>query len=374
MTQPKILLISHIYPPATDGGSRIIAKIGDYFDRHQYPTLALASNCFSTDDFVLPNTPTLPPSPKIIRLPVYRHLHRLLKLMGIKGPIFKMFPLIISLIKIVKFRPDYIIAGPLPTSIVIYAYFIKLFASSKLIIIPCFHPLDPDFTKPPLLFVLRHASLICSLTNYENQLLQQYSPSIFTMSAGVDPDFLINPTNIKFPPHPHLLFLGNFSAHKGINLLLKSFTDLKIKFPDLHLTIAGQKTLFHQRFVNTSQDITIIDSGYDTTTLKHLIDNCTVLVLPSRHESFGLVLIEAMARGKPVVVSNLPSTTEIINLTHGGETFNLDNPNDLTSVLENLCSNPFLLMTLGLQGLTYVKQHFTWDRIGDSLCQKLLSL
>ena len=47
----KVLLLSHIFPPAIDGGSRVIYKLGQQFKAKGYDTLYLSSNCFSTDDF-----------------------------------------------------------------------------------------------------------------------------------------------------------------------------------------------------------------------------------------------------------------------------------------------------------------------------------
>ena len=48
----KILLLSHIFPPAIDGGSKVIYKLGQYFESQQHQTLYISSNCTSTDDFV----------------------------------------------------------------------------------------------------------------------------------------------------------------------------------------------------------------------------------------------------------------------------------------------------------------------------------
>lgn len=48
----NILLVTHIYPPATDGGSKVIAKIGDHLQSHGHQTMVLTSNCSSTDDFI----------------------------------------------------------------------------------------------------------------------------------------------------------------------------------------------------------------------------------------------------------------------------------------------------------------------------------
>ena len=132
----KILCISHIFPPAVDGGSRVIYKIGRYFQTQNHQVLYLSSDCSSTDDFTKSKYLK---SEKLtsdqLKLPVYHHLRHPLKLLNLflpqksyfhqlsqilqKGPIFKFLPFIKTTIQILKFKPDLIIAGPLPTTIIL---------------------------------------------------------------------------------------------------------------------------------------------------------------------------------------------------------------------------------------------------------------
>ena len=160
----RFLLITHIYPPAVDGGSRAIAKMGDYLHRQGHQILVLSSNCTSSDDFVKKSHPTVKHPSSILSLPVLTFLHRPFKFLGrffplfetlAKGPIFSSLPLF----KLISFHPDYILAGPMPTTILFYARFIQLITKSKLIICPCFHPNDPDFQNPSLISVLKKAFL-----------------------------------------------------------------------------------------------------------------------------------------------------------------------------------------------------------------------
>jgi hypothetical protein len=115
----KFLLLTHIAPPAIDGGSRVIVKMGEYLNKLEHETLLISSNCYSTDDFTHPTG-----KHTYTGLPVYTIFHKPIKLISkifpifgvfAKGPIFKYLPII----KILKFKPDYIIAGPLPTTIVL---------------------------------------------------------------------------------------------------------------------------------------------------------------------------------------------------------------------------------------------------------------
>jgi len=362
------LIVTHISPPAIDGGSKVIHQIGEYLASKGHRTLTLSSNCSSTDDFVTPHHPTVNH-----QLPIYTVLHRPLKfinryfqlnLINIlqKGPIFKIIPFVKTVIKIVKFHPQLIVAGPLPTTIVLYAKFFQKITRAKLLINPSFHPTDPEFQNPIFQKILRSANYLWTLTHYETDYFKKLGfNNTILLGNGVDKKFLIKPSQIKFPKKPNLLFIGSFAAHKGLETLIQTFLQLS---PDTTLTLAGQKTLFYPQVTPLLQHprIKVVIKPKDSE-IKKLIDTCTALVLPSSQESFGLVLIEAMARGKPVLVSAIPQLLELITTTQAGLSFNLSNT-------KKILSQPQLP---GLNGLQYVAKHYTWDKIGDKLCQKLQS-
>lgn len=396
----KFLLITHIYPPAVDGGSKVIAKIGEYLEKHGHKIMVITSNCSSTDDFVLARHSQIKfddDGSKIIRLPIITFFHRPFKLMSkifpffktlSKGPIFSLVPFLKSLNNILKFKPDYIIAGPLPTTIIIYAYLINYLSnhlshySTKLLIIPCFHPQDLDFQTPILLSILKKTDYLWCLTNYEKNYFQKnlniIQPQYFVHGLGIDSDFVIKEKNIFYPKNPSLVFIANFSAHKRTELLIQAFDLVLKKYPHATLTLLGQKTLYFPKinqFLRTispksRQKIKFIFNP----TLKQIkknLDQSSFLVLPSVHESFGLVFVESLARGKAIIGANTSQTSEVINKLKGGLTFKTDDLNSLSETIIKLIKSPKLSENLALTGYQNVKSFYTWNRIGESLCKKL---
>jgi len=392
----KVLLISHIFPPAVDGGSRIVWKVGEYLQKNGHEVSALTTNCNSTDDFVTPSSKPLPNNSSpiknitITRLPVYKHLTKPLKALILltsmfprpnsffsllkKGPIFKIIPFLSFLRHLKTLKPDLIIAGPLPTTIIPISTYLSNYLSTKLITIPCFHPQDPDFQNTTLHHSLSKSTKIFSFTQIEKNILatKNIDPSkIFTQFPGLDPEFVINPDKIKFPKNPNLLFVGNFSAHKRVELLIDAFFKLKIKYPTLSLTLLGQKTLYWPNISkklsrHKNSDINVIFNPTPQQIIK-AYDNSTLLCLPSVHESFGLVFIESLVRGKPVIGANTPQTHEVITTLKGGLTFKPDNLLDLISKIDQLLSQPKLAKKLGTAGHQFVSFHLTWDKIILSL-------
>lgn len=389
----KFLLITHIFPPAVDGGSKVISKMGDYLQAQGHQVLVLTTNCSSTDDFVKTKYYPISHPRQIISLPVITIFHRPLKLLGkifpnfktfSKGPIFSPLSSISFLVSCLKFRPDYILAGPLPTTMVLFARFIRYLSthlfrySTKLIINASFHPSDPDFQTPILLNSLKSADYIWTLTeaetNYFHQHLNIPTSKLLLLGNGIDTNFLSTTQLLNYST-TNLLFIGSFAAHKDIPTLIKAFSKLPSSFT---LTLAGQKTLYFpqiQKQINSlpssiKKRIKII-FNFKNNYLSTLLDNCSILISPSTQESFGLVLIEAMARGRVVVAANIPASVELIKKSQGGLVFKTGNAINLKNKILKLSSSKKLMNTLSENGFNYVKSNFTWDRISYQLCQKL---
>lgn len=358
----NVLLITHIFPPAIDGGSRVIFKIGEYLKSRNFNVSVLSSNCYSTDDFTHKTSVHTPNG-----LPVITFLHRPLKFISkffpwftpfAKGPIFNPIPFLLNFLKIIRNPPDLIIAGPLPTTVVIYARIIRFFTKSKLLINASFHPTDPDFSSPLLISSLKSADFIWTLTDYEtnyfNHQLNIPLSKLINLGNGIDKSYFS-----EFKIGSYLIYVGSLSAHKGIDTLL----NLKQK-----IYICGKDTLYSQN-LKFPQNFTLKKNLTDSQ-IKKLIQKSSILILPSSQESFGLVLLEAWACHKPVITSDIPQLSEMIAKSGGGLTFKLHDSLDLSNKIEKILKSKKLYSQLADSGFRYASNH-TWDKIGLKLCQKL---
>ncbi|MFZ2153269.1 MAG: glycosyltransferase family 4 protein [Microgenomates group bacterium] len=365
-----ILLVTHTYPPAIDGGSQVIYKIGQYLKSQGHQIMVLSSNATSTDDF------THSYKPVNSYLPVYTAFHRPLKLFSkvlSKGPIFKFIPFIKFLVSCIQFHPDYIISGPLPTTSVLYASFIKKITGARLIINASFHHTDPEFSQPLLIKALNSSDFIWTLTNFETNYFHQHfnipQSKLINLGNGVDKGFI--KTKIKNKKSNKIIFIGSMAAHKGIFTLIDAFSEICHLRSDYSLTLAGQKTLYSPIIENKINSLPEsiksrikIIYNFKSEELTKLIDRSTVLVSPSTQESFGLVLLEAMARGVPVIGADIPASIELITKSQAGLIFQQNNAFDLAQKISQIRSNQ--------NGITFALNH-TWDKIGESLWQKISS-
>ena len=109
---------------------------------------------------------------------------------------------------------------------------------------------------------------------------------------------------------PVVMFVGNLIKRKNVDSLLEA---KKIAKSDYHLVIVGDGPLYKKLSKKAEEenipDVLFTGSRGD---VENIIPSCDVLILPSFSESFGLVLIEALACGKPVIGSDVGGITEII--------------------------------------------------------------
>jgi L-malate glycosyltransferase len=120
---------------------------------------------------------------------------------------------------------------------------------------------------------------------------------------------------------------------------------LKEKYLDFHLLLIGDETDsitgkdYRQTLMNKINDYSINNYvsffGF-TNEIENFFEVMDVFVLPTDKESFGYVLIEAMANGKPVIASNQGGPKEIINDGENGFLFEAKNKIDLTNKIEKL--------------------------------------
>lgn len=149
---------------------------------------------------------------------------------------------------------------------------------------------------------------------------------------------------------PVLLFLGRFAEEKGLFFLLEALTRVRNRHPEATLVLAGENTLVPGETVGERLRPLLADpaSGVVATGIvppREIADLFTVsdvLVLPSINstESFGLVQVEAMLRGVPVVASNLPGVRQPARMTGMGEIAPIGNSAGLAEQILKVLGSP----------------------------------
>jgi glycosyltransferase involved in cell wall biosynthesis len=162
-----------------------------------------------------------------------------------------------------------------------------------------------------------------------------------------------------------VLFVGVLRHYKGVDVLLRTLTYVRA-----HAVIVGQGPMAKE-WRNLAGELGVTDRAtfvgeVSDAERRILLHACEILVLPSidRREAFGIVQLEAMACGKPVVSSDLPTGVRLVN--RHGETGLLvppGNPEALAAAITRLLSDSTLRARLGQRARERVIREFSVDRM-----------
>ena len=176
---------------------------------------------------------------------------------------------------------------------------------------------------------LQGARLILSVSDYtRREILNRYpelTKKIHVLPNALDPEFEFSSAESpSLDSPPRLLAVSRMAAHdweKGIDHVIEAFPAVKNSFPDAILRIVGdgedQARLRTLASATEHSDAITFLGRIDDDQLKEEFRGCTLFVLPSRKEGFGLVYLEAMAAGKPCIVANAGGAPEVINQQTG---------------------------------------------------------
>ena len=169
-------------------------------------------------------------------------------------------------------------------------------------------------------------------------------------------------------PRPYVLAIGRHVTQKGFDVLLRAMKLLVKRGHPRDLILAGDGTE-HAALKRLSDQLGLGDhvlfpGRVDHSTALCLFAGCELFVLPSRHEPFGIVNLEAMAAGKAVVATRVGGVPEIVTDNENGLLVPLEDPEALTNAIGRLMADDVLRRRLGDAGRAKAQQ-FTWTRIAD---------
>ncbi|UCF86503.1 MAG: glycosyltransferase family 4 protein [Nitrospiraceae bacterium] len=165
----------------------------------------------------------------------------------------------------------------------------------------------------------------------------------------------------------YILFLGRIDIYqKGLDILFSAFVNFHKKFPDIRLVVAGDcrdrekfKTILEYLPHHLKKNIEL--TGWvEKEKKKSLLKDSLFVVIPSRHETQGIVALEAMAYGKPVVVSDIKELKYVIDCG-AGISFKSGNAISLAQCMID-CISGNERKAMGSNGRETVKD-FTWRKI-----------
>jgi len=191
-------------------------------------------------------------------------------------------------------------------------------------------------------------------------------------------EFAVHETRTKGGSPQTILCIASHNKKKALDVLLRAFSEVKERHPGLRLLLAGDGPLRPEleelaRTLHVDSEVKFLgQQGREE--IGKLLRECDLFVLPSRSEPFGIVIIEALACGKPVVASSVGGIVEIIRNGENGLLVPPDDPGALAEAINTVLSNPGLGSKMGTNGRATVVERFSVERNGNAYEQLFSSL
>jgi len=195
-----------------------------------------------------------------------------------------------------------------------------------------------------------------ALTNFARQKFIE--GGIPAHKIVVKPNFVYPDPGKQDDKEDYVLYAGRLSAEKGIDTLLAAWQCLG---KHIKLKIVGEGPLQDQ-VVQASKAIAGIEwlGPKPLRDVYTLMGKAKVLVLPSKwYEAFGRVVIEAYAKGTPVIASGIGALEEIVEHGRTGLHFRPGDPQDLADQIDKLLSNPAKLVEMGQEARLEFEAKYT---------------
>jgi glycosyltransferase involved in cell wall biosynthesis len=192
--------------------------------------------------------------------------------------------------------------------------------------------------------------VICPSTALADAARELGAQDVRVIPSGIE---LPSTTGAEDEP-PHVLYAGRLSPEKGI-------LDLVAAANGLPLVVVGDGPLRDQ----VPQAVGFLPNPE----LQERMARAAVVAVPSHREGFGVVCLEAMAHGRPVVASAVGGLRDLVV---DGESGYLVPPGDrpaLREALERLLADPELRRRLGQAGRERAATHFSWPRVTELTLQ-----
>lgn len=168
---------------------------------------------------------------------------------------------------------------------------------------------------------------------------------------------------------PLIGFIGQLDERKGLQTLLPAFLQVHSCLPACRLVLVGEGPLrgwieaWRQQHGLTDA---VLLTGFNDR-IEEVMRDIDLLVLPSLWEGFGIVLIEAMAAGKPCVTTRISSMPEIVLDGETGRVVPVGKSEALAAALIEIAGDAARAAAWGEAGRRRVETHFTLDQMIDRL-------
>lgn len=233
--------------------------------------------------------------------------------------------------------------------------------------------------------VLEDAAAIVCVGQEEQRRTQAAYPEkkVIFLPNGVDLDRFARGDGARFRAEhgipggvPMLLTVGRIDPQKNQRMLLEVTAGLAGKYPDLHLVLVGHVTNeeYRQALVREAQERGLAERvklipglQADNPALVDAYHAADLFVLPSVHEPFGIVILEAWAAGLPVVASRVGGIPSFVDDGADGLLVEPGDAAGFAAAVDACLMNPERAASIAAAGRGKARAHYSWDAVTGQL-------
>ena len=215
--------------------------------------------------------------------------------------------------------------------------------------------------------------IISVSTTTRESLIEDYGvepDKVIVVPNGIDTS-VFKPLDVEEIPYS-TLFVGRLCERKNLPRLFEAIGIVRRAVPGVRLYLVGDGELRKEleglvREKGFSDNVSFLGKVSESD-LVYWYNRASVFVLPSLFEGFGIVCLEAMACGTPVVATRVPGVVDIID---DGETGILvpDGAEEMAGAITELLREPELRSTLAAKGRQKALEGFDWGRVTGKMVE-----
>ena len=269
------------------------------------------------------------------------------------------------------------------------------YASSRVQDTYCFQDLSVDYllrlrknNHPAASYAFKKVIPTC-IAERKNRLAKEFYKNcagVFTMSQWLHDD-LIHNTGVPAEKVHHVgggsnidvskidcsrkqgnkfLFVGKVWDHKNGDLVVEAFKKMAKEHPEQNpqLYVAGPE---EKPASLEGQDNIVFLGRLTYAQLLDYYNLCDYFVMPSRHDAYGLVFVEALCFGLPCIGKNLCAMPEFIQHGKNGYLIDQDDPAELAEAMKNLLLNGREMAAAVQADRAYYLQTYSWETVADRI-------
>jgi glycosyltransferase involved in cell wall biosynthesis len=172
---------------------------------------------------------------------------------------------------------------------------------------------------------------------------------------------------------PYLLFVGRLASNKGLLTLIDAFASFSRRHAEARLVLVGEDggmagaVRERARAAGVGDRVRLLGHLASDARLAGLYRGARLTVLPSAYEAFGLVLLESMAEGTPVVATSVGGIPEVVEDGRSGLLVPPGDAPALEAAIERLWTDRELAERMGRYGRTEVVPRYRWELVAERL-------